>query len=106
MAVTGLYGSRTGSSRGKIPCSLMTFDGVLCRGEPKELGRGMERWVWYPRRQEKKVVALKSFTRVVTGQNVKNQPNRVSEILAPPHGAPLSGLDLGPLAFLCGMKKK
>jgi hypothetical protein len=24
-----LYGSRTGSYRGKIPCSLMTFDGVL-----------------------------------------------------------------------------
>jgi hypothetical protein len=28
----------------------------------KELGRGMEGWVWYPRCQEKKVVALNSFT--------------------------------------------
>jgi hypothetical protein len=28
----------------------------------KELGCGMERWVWYLRRQAKKVVALKSFT--------------------------------------------
>jgi hypothetical protein len=27
----GSCGSRAGSSRGKIPCSLMTFDGVLRR---------------------------------------------------------------------------
>jgi hypothetical protein len=35
---------------------------IQSSGETKELGRGMERWVWYRRRQEKRVVALKSFT--------------------------------------------
>jgi hypothetical protein len=28
-ALQGLCGSRAGSSRGEMPCSLMTFDGIL-----------------------------------------------------------------------------
>jgi hypothetical protein len=38
VAVIGQCGAQKGSSKGKIPCSLMTFDRVLRRGKLKRVG--------------------------------------------------------------------